>query len=132
MPISEILRKSADNTVDLLKLELQIRLKELQEDWHASSLEKIFIEQQIYKDKEYEQSKSGEEALPHVRKRLQPFLGEFFREVTDEDILQLFEIKMKRIFRFDVEEADKHIENLEKEMERVRSENEQVERHASA
>lgn len=126
MPISEILRKSADNTVDLLKLELQIRLKELQEDWHASSLEKIFIEQQIYKDKEYEQSKSGEEALPHVRKRLQPFLGEFFREVTDEDILQLFEIKMKRIFRFDVEEADKHIENLEKEMERVKADIEQI------
>ncbi len=110
MPISDILRQSADDTVKLLKLELEIHLNELQEEWHISSLEKIFIEQQIYKDKEYEQSKSGEEAIPHVRMRLKPFVGHFFREVTDEDIMKLFEIRMKRIFRFDSEEADKKIE----------------------
>ena len=126
MPISDILRKSADHTVALLKLELQLRLGELQEEWHSSSLEKIFIEQQIYKDKEYEQSQSGEEALPHVRKRLEPFIGNFFREVTDEDILKLFEIKMKRIFRFDSEEADKRIEHLEQEMVRVKSDIEMI------
>lgn len=126
LPVSDILRESADNTVKLLQMELQIRLGELQEEWHISSLEKIFIEQQIYKDKEYEQSKSGEEAIPHVRMRLKPFVGDFFREVTDEDILRLFEIKMKRIFRFDSEEADKKIEGLEKEIARVKHDIEHI------
>lgn len=120
LPVTEILRQSADDTVQLLRRELEIRLDELREEWHSSSLEKIFIEQQIYKDKEYEQSKSGEEAIPHVRMRLEPFVGEFFREVTDEDILKLFEIRMKRIFRFDSEEADRKIEALEKEIAQVK------------
>ena len=126
VPVSDILRQSADDTVRLLKMELEIRLGELQEEWHISSLEKIFIEQQIYKDKEYEQSKSGEEAIPHVRKRLKPFVGDFFREVTDEDILRLFEIKMKRIFRFDSEEADKKIEGLEQEIAKVKHDIEHI------
>ncbi len=120
MPVSDILRQSVDDTVGLLQLELEIRLNELQEEWHSASLEKIFIEQQIYKDKEYEESKSGEEAIPHVRMRLQPFVGRFFREITDEDILRLFEIKMKRIFRFDTEEADRKIEGLEKDIAQVK------------
>lgn len=120
MPISEILRQSANDTVTLLKLELEIRLGELQEEWHFASLEKIFIEQKIYKDKEYEESESGEAAIPHVRKRLLPFVGGFYREVTDEDILRLFEIKMKRIFRFDAEDADKKIHGLEDEIVQVR------------
>lgn len=120
MPVSDILRQSVDDTVRLLQLELEIRLNELQEEWHSASLEKIFIEQQIYKDKEYEESKSGEEAIPHVRMRLQPFVGRFFREITDEDILRLFEIKMKRIFRFDTEEADRKIEGLEKDIAQVK------------
>ncbi|MDE7374247.1 MAG: DNA gyrase/topoisomerase IV subunit A, partial [Odoribacter sp.] len=126
VPVSDILRQSADDTVRLLKMELEIRLGELQEEWHISSLEKIFIEQQIYKDKEYEQSKSGEEAIPHVRKRLKPFVGNFFREVTDEDILRLFEIRMKRIFRFDSEEADKKIEGLEQEIAKVKHDIEHI------
>ncbi len=120
MPVSDILRQSVDDTVGLLQLELEIRLNELQEEWHSASLEKIFIEQQIYKDKEYEESKSGEEAIPHVRMRLQAFVGRFFREITDEDILRLFEIKMKRIFRFDTEEADRKIEGLEKDIAQVK------------
>lgn len=120
MPVSEILRQSADDTVKLLRLELEIRLGELQEELHFATLEKIFIEQQIYKDKEYEQSKSGEDAIPHVRKRLLPFVGEFYREITDEDILRLFEIKMKRIFRFSSEEADKKIQDLNSEVLQVR------------
>ena len=91
MPVSDILRQSVDDTVRLLQLELEIRLNELQEEWHSASLEKIFIEQQIYKDKEYEESKSGEEDIPHVRMLLQPFVGRFFREITDEDILRLFD-----------------------------------------
>lgn len=120
MPVSDILRQSVEDTVKLLQLELEIRLNELLEEWHNASLEKIFIEQQIYKDKEYEESKSGEEAIPHVRKRLQPFVGNFFRKITDEDILRLFEIKMKRIFRFDTEDADRKIEGLEKDIASVK------------
>ncbi len=126
MPVSDILRQSVDDTVRLLQLELEIRLNELQEEWHSASLEKIFIEQQIYKDKEYEESKSGEEAIPHVRMRLQPFVGRFFREITDEDILRLFEIKMKRIFRFDTEEADRKIEGLEKDIAQVKHDIEHI------
>lgn len=121
MPISDILRQSADDTVKLLQLELEIRLAELREEWHFASLERIFIEQKIYKDKEYEESESGEAAIPHVRKRLKPFVGNFYREVTDEDILKLFEIRMKRIFKFDSEEADKKIQNLENEIEQVKN-----------
>ena len=121
MPISDILRQSADDTVKLLQLELEIRLAELREEWHFASLERIFIEQKIYKDKEYEESESGEAAIPHVRKRLKPFVGNFYREVTDEDILKLFEIRMKRIFKFDSEEADKKIQNLESEIGQVKN-----------
>lgn len=121
MPISDILRQSADDTVKLLQLELEIRLAELREEWHFASLERIFIEQKIYKDKEYEESESGEAAIPHVRKRLKPFVGNFYREVTNEDILKLFEIRMKRIFKFDSEEADKKIQNLENEIEQVKN-----------
>lgn len=120
MPVSNILRQSADDTVTLLRLELEIHLGELQEELHFSTLEKIFIEQQIYKDKEYEQSKSGEDAIPHVRKRLLPFVGQFYREITDDDILRLFEIKMKRIFRFSSEEADKKILDLNTEIQQVK------------
>lgn len=120
MPVSDILRQSADDTVRLLRLELEIRQSELQEELHFATLEKIFIEQQIYKDKEYEQSKSGEEAIPHVRKRLLPFVGQFYREILDEDILRLFEIKMKRIFRFSSEEADKKIRDLNSELLQVK------------
>lgn len=120
MPVSDILRQSADDTVKLLRLELEIRQSELQEELHFATLEKIFIEQQIYKDKEYEQSKSGEEAIPHVRKRLLPFVGQFYREILDEDILRLFEIKMKRIFRFSSEEADKKILDLNSELLQVK------------
>lgn len=120
MPVSDILRQSAEDTVKLLRQELEIRLGELQEELHFATLEKIFIEQQIYKDKEYEQSKSGEDAIPHVRKRLLPFVGQFYREILDEDILRLFEIKMKRIFRFSSEEADKKIQDLNSELLQVK------------
>lgn len=121
MPISDILRQSADDTVKLLRLELEIRLSELREEWHFASLERIFIEQKIYKDKEYEESESGEAAIPHVRKRLKPFIGNFYREVTDDDILKLFEIRMKRIFKFDSDEADKKIQSLEDEISQVKN-----------
>lgn len=73
MPISDILRQSADDTVKLLQLELEIRLSELREEWHFASLERIFIEQKIYKDKEYEESESGEAAIPHAEEAAETF-----------------------------------------------------------
>ena len=105
MPITDILRKSVDETVALLLLELKIKLGELETDWQYSSLEKIFIEERIYKDKEFEESESIDQVVVHVRKRLEPFLPELIRPVTDDDIKLLLEIKMKRILKFNSEQA---------------------------
>ncbi len=113
MPISDILRQSADDTVALLKLELEIRLKELLEDLHYVSLERIFIEERIYKDKQFEESETMELVIAHVHRRLQPFLPELYREVTDDDVKKLLEIKMKRILKFSSEEADHIISESE-------------------
>ena len=119
MPVSDILRHSADNTVALLKRELEIRLGELQEELHFLSLERIFIEQRIYKDREVEELETFEEVSLHVRGRLQPFLPKLYREVTEEDIKRLFEIRMKRITKFDSDEADRKIEALNQEIAEV-------------
>lgn len=126
MPISNILRRSADDTVKLLKLELEIRLKELLEELHFVSLERIFIEERIYKDKEFEEGETLEEVIAHVHKRLQPFLPKFYREVTDEDVKRLLEIKMKRILKFSSDEADRHMEELEGEIAQVRHDIEHI------
>ena len=120
MPVSDILRHSADDTVALLKRELEIRLGELQEELHFLSLERIFIEQRIYKDREVEELETFEEVSLHVRGRLQPFLPKLYREVTEEDIKRLFEIRMKRITKFDSDEADRKIESLNQEIAEVR------------
>ena len=120
MPVSDILRHSADDTVALLKRELEIRLGELQEELHFLSLERIFIEQRIYKDREVEELETFEEVNLHVRGRLQPFLPKLYREVTEEDIKRLFEIRMKRITKFDSDEADRKIEALNQEIAEVR------------
>lgn len=120
MPVSDILRHSADDTVALLKRELEIRLGELQEELHFLSLERIFIEKRIYKDREVEELETFEEVSLHVRGRLQPFLPKLYREVTEEDIKRLFEIRMKRITKFDSDEADRKIEALNQEIAEVR------------
>ena len=120
MPVTEILKRSANDTVALLKRELEIRLGELLEELHFLSLERIFIEQRIYKDTEVEELETFDEVSLHVRGRLQPFLPELYREVTDDDIKRLFEIKMKRITKFDSDEADRRIEALNKEAAEVR------------
>lgn len=119
MAVSDILRQSAEDTVALLKLELKIRLDELETEWHFCSLEKIFIEQRIYKDKEFEESGTIEAVVGHVHKRLKPFLPQLHREVTDDDIKRLLEIKMKRILKFNSDEADLFIRGLEEEMKQV-------------
>ena len=116
MPISEILKRSVGNTVDLLKLELEIHKGELEEQWHYSSLEKIFIEERIYKDKGFEDSANMEEAIAHIDHRLDPWKPKFKREITKDDILRLMEIKMGRILKFNTLKADELILSIENEI----------------
>ena len=115
MGVSTILKHSADRTVELLKSELEIRLGELNEDWHMSSLEKIFIEKRIYRD--IEESETWEAVIADIDKGLDPFKKLLLREVTREDIIQLTEIKIKRISKFDVKKANEHIKGIETEIE---------------
>jgi len=119
MGVSSILKHSADRTVDLLRTELEIRLAELHEDWHMSSLEKIFIEERIYRD--IEESETWEAVIADIDKGLEPFKKLLYRDVTREDIIQLTEIKIKRISKFDVKKADEHIKGVETEIEEVKN-----------
>ena len=119
MGVSTILKHSADRTVELLKSELEIRLGELNEDWHMSSLEKIFIEKRIYRD--IEESETWEAVIADIDKGLDPFKKLLLREVTREDIIQLTEIKIKRISKFDVRKANEHIKGIETEIEEVKN-----------
>ncbi len=107
--VSYVLKHSAEATKNLLKLELEIQRNELLEQLHYSSLEKIFIEERIYKDKEFENATSNELALTHIDKRLTPFKKDFIREVTTEDLQRLLEIKMARILKFNSDKAQEHI-----------------------
>ena len=118
MGVSEMLRISVDNTRELLRQELEIRLGELQEAWHMSSLEKIFIENRIYND--IEDCETWKSILDTIDKGLEPFKNQLMRQVTREDLVKLTEIKIKRISKYDTKKADEHIKNLEKEMEDIR------------
>ena len=117
--VSDVLRKSVDNTLDLLRLELEIHKSELQEGLHFASLEKIFIEERIYKDKEFEQAKDMDAACTHIDDRLTPFYPKFIREVTKEDILKLMEIKMGRILKFNSDKAEDFIARTKEEIETI-------------
>ncbi|MBO5268287.1 MAG: DNA gyrase/topoisomerase IV subunit A [Muribaculaceae bacterium] len=110
--VSDVLRHSADRTVQILHRELEIELGELREALMFASLERIFIEERIYKDKEYEEAPDIDKVKAHIYKRLEPFTGSFTRAVTDDDIMRLLEIKMKRILRFNEEEAEEKIAAL--------------------
>ena len=112
LSVSDVLKFSTDNTLRLLKEELLIQKTELQESIFALSLERIFIEERIYKDKEFEDSKSMDEAVAHIDKRLEPFKPSFIREVEKDDILKLMEIKMARILRFSSNKADEAMASL--------------------
>jgi len=114
MGVSEILQLSTQRTLDLLKRELEIKLHELQEQWHFLSLEKIFIEKRIYRD--IEEAETWEEVIAFIRKGLKPYLKKLIREVTDEDITKLTEIRIKRISKFDSKKADDDIKALEAEL----------------
>ncbi|MCZ6672495.1 MAG: DNA gyrase/topoisomerase IV subunit A [Verrucomicrobia bacterium] len=117
LPVSELLRRSAKHTRALLKLELEIELRELEEKWHLSSLEKIFIENRIYRD--IEECTTWESIIETIRNGLEPFLHLLRREVTDDDIARLTEIKIKRISRYDAFRADEYIKGLEDRMKIV-------------
>ena len=126
LTVSDVLRKSVDNTLALLRSELQIHKNEVLDALHFASLEKIFIEERIYKDREFEEAKTMDAACEHIDNRLTPYYPTFIREVTKEDILRLMEIKMARILRFnsdkaeeliarmhaDVEETDRHLAHI--------------------
>jgi topoisomerase-4 subunit A len=117
--VSDVLRKNTENTMALLKQELEIRLSELQEAWHMSSLEKIFIEKRIYRD--IEECETWEAVIEAIDKGLDPYKKLLIREVTTDDIVKLTEIKIKRISKYDVKKADQHIRSLEEEMAEVKN-----------
>ena len=119
LTVSDVLRKSADNTLGLLRKELEIRKGELLESLHFASLEKIFIEERIYKDKKFEQAENMDAACEHIDERLTPFYPMFVREVTKEDILRLMEIKMARILKFNKDKADENIARIKEEIEEI-------------
>jgi topoisomerase-4 subunit A len=114
MAVSDILRRATHNTRELLKLELEIKLGELGEKWHFSSLEKIFIENRIYRD--IEECETWEAVLKAIDSGLKPYKKLLKREVTEDDIVRLTEIKIKRISKFDSFKADEEIKGLEKAM----------------
>jgi len=117
LTVSEVLRFSTDRTLRLLQQELEIHRNELQESLLFSSLEKIFIEERIYKDKDFEDSKDMDYAVSHIDKRLEPFKPSFIREITNEDILKLMEIKMARILKFNSDKAEELIASIKAQIE---------------
>ncbi len=116
--VSEMLRRSTDKTVELLKRELEIQLDELQEQWHFASLERIFIENRIYRD--IEEVETWEGVIEAIDKGLQPHIKHLKRAVTEDDIVRLTEIRIKRISKFDIDKAQQKIEALEEDITKVK------------
>ena len=119
LTVSDVLRHSVHQTRELLKRELLIHRDELLEELHFASLESIFINERIYKDKEYENAKTTDEACEHIDDRLTPWYPKMVREVTKEDILRLLEIRMKRILRFNKDKAEEEILRLQAEIRKI-------------
>ena len=119
LTVSDVLRRSVDNTKHLIKMELEIRKNELLDQLHFLSLEKIFIEERIYKGKEFENAKNMDAACEYVDERLTPFYHLFVREVTKDDILRLMEIKMARILKFNKDKADEMLARIKAEIEDI-------------
>ena len=117
--VSEMLKISTNNTVNLLKSELEVNLRELEEKWHFLSLERIFIENRIYRD--IEESETWEDVIATIYKGLKPFVKNLNREVKDEDVVRLTEIKIKRISKFDSKKADKDILKLEDQIALIKN-----------
>lgn len=116
--VTEMLRRSTDNTVELLKQELEIRLDEFEEQWHFASLERIFIENRIYRDIEEEETWEG--VIGAIDKGLQPHIKHLKRAITVEDIERLTEIRIKRISKFDIDKAQQKIDTLEAQIAEVK------------
>ena len=119
LTVSDVLRYSVDSTMGLLRRELQIRKDELLEQLFFSSLEKIFIEERIYKDKKFENAENMDAAVNHIDDRLAPFKPDLIREVTHDDILKLMEIKMQRILKFSKDKADELIAKMQAEIDEI-------------
>ena len=117
--VSDILKTSTDKTVELLKKELKIKLGELEDQWHNASLERIFIENKIYRDIEEETTWEG--ILSAIDQGLKPYIKNLKREVVDDDLIRLTEIKIKRISKFDIDKANEKILNLEAQIKKVKS-----------
>lgn len=117
--VSEVLKANVDRTQHLLRRELEIRRGELLESMMFASLERIFIDERIYKDKAYENAADLETALSHIDTRLEPFKKDFVREVTRDDLLRLLEIKMARILKFNKAKADELIARIKAEIEEI-------------
>ncbi|MFD1613662.1 DNA gyrase/topoisomerase IV subunit A [Gelatiniphilus marinus] len=116
--VTEMLRRSTDNTVQLLKQELEIKLNEFEEQWHFASLERIFIENRIYRDIEEEETWEG--VISAIDKGLQPHIKHLKRAITEDDIVRLTEIRIKRISKFDIDKAQQKIEALEDQIAQIK------------
>ncbi len=119
LTISDVLRHSVDRTKDLIRQELEIRRGELLEQLHFSSLERIFIEERIYKDRKFEQAPTIDAVCEHIDERLTPYYPQMVREVTKDDILRLLEIKMQRILKFNKDKADELIARIKAEIDEI-------------
>ena len=116
--VTEMLERSTDHTVEMLKAELEIQLQELEEQWHFASLERIFIENRIYRDIEEEETWEG--VIAAIDKGLKPHTKHLKRPVTEDDIVRLTEIRIKRISKFDLDKAQQHLESLEERIAKTK------------
>ena len=116
LTVSDVLRKSVDNTLELLRRELEIARAELMEQLHFASLEEIFIEERIYKDREFEEAPTMDAACEHIDERLTPYYPKMIREVTKDDILKLMEIRMARILKFNKDKAEEAIARMKSDI----------------
>ena len=119
LTVSDVLRRSVDNTLELLRQERLIRKGELLEQLHFASLEQIFIEERIYKDKKFENAKTMDEACEWIDERLTPWYPKMVREVTKDDILRLMEIKMARILKFNKDKAEEQMARIREELAQI-------------
>ena len=119
LTVSDVLIHSTERTKDLIRQELEIRKNELLEQYHFCSLEKIFIEERIYKDKKFEEAPNVDKVCEHIDNRLTPFYPQLVREVTKDDILKLLEIKMQRILKFNKDKADELMARIKAEIEQI-------------
>ena len=119
LTVSDVLRHNVDTTMNLLRRELEIRKAELEQQLFFASLERIFIEERMYKDREFEQAPDMDAVVEHLFKRLEPFRKKLIRDITRDDILRLMEIKMQRILKFNKDKADELIARIKKEIKEI-------------